>query len=332
METQTEKVLDVKNLSIGFSSFGETINIVEGISFDIKKGETLGVVGESGCGKSLTALAVMRLIKTPPGFLSGEVRLNGRSLLELSAAEMCGVRGSEVSMIFQEPMTSLNPVLTVGDQLMEVFRFHQGMNRAEAKEKAVEMLRMVNIALPEQRIYEYPHQLSGGMRQRVMIAMALSCNPGLLIADEPTTALDVTIQAQILDLMRTLGRELRTSIMLITHDLGVVSEVCSRAIILYCGRIVEEAQTVDLFANPLHPYTQGLLRSLPRRGQREKLNVIPGSVPGPKNFPEGCVFHPRCERAMERCRRERPDLIGVAPGHRVRCWLHAGDRKAGDRA
>ena len=330
-----EKVLEIKNLSVGFSSFGESVGIVDGISFDIEKGETLGVVGESGCGKSITALAVMRLIQSPPGVVTGEIKLNGRDLLTLSAGEMRKVRGNEVSMIFQEPMTSLNPVMTVGDQLMEVFRFHQGMSRAEARKKSAEMLRLVNIALPEQRLDEYPHQLSGGMRQRVMIAMALSCNPKLLIADEPTTALDVTIQAQILGLMKKLGQELGTSIMLITHDLGVVSEVCSRAVIVYCGRIVEEAGSGDLFDNPLHPYTRGLLDSLPHPGHPEKLYVIPGSVPSPKDFPKGCVFHPRCRQVMEKCRQLPPEYIEVSPGHRARCWLYAKDTvpegKAGEK-
>ena len=317
-----EKVLDVRNLSVGFSSFGESVGIVDDISFDIERGETVGVVGESGCGKSMTALAVMRLIKTPPGVITGEIGLNGRDLLKLSEPEMRAVRGNEVSMIFQEPMTSLNPVITVGNQLMEVFRFHRGMSKAAAREKSIEMLRMVNIALPEQRIDEYPHQLSGGMRQRVMIAMALSCDPKLLIADEPTTALDVTIQAQILDLMKKLGRELGTSIMLITHDLGVVSEVCSRAVIIYCGQIVEEGSSVDLFTKPLHPYTQGLLASLPKSGSTEKLYVIPGTVPSPKDFPRGCVFHPRCSHTMPKCIAERPVFQSASASHRVRCWLY----------
>jgi len=322
-----KKVLDVRNLSVGFSSFGESTGIIHGISFDIEKGETVGVVGESGCGKSMTALAIMRLIQSPPGVISGEINVNGRNLLELSEPEMRSVRGNEVSMIFQEPMTSLNPVLTIGEQLTEVFRFHRGMGRAEAREKSVEMLRMVNIALPEQRIDEYPHQLSGGMRQRVMIAMALSCNPKLLIADEPTTALDVTIQAQILDLMKKLGQDLGTSIMLITHDLGVVGEICSRAIIIYCGRIVEEIRSEDLFDHPSHPYTQGLLDSLPHAGRGGKLYVIPGTVPGPKDFPGGCVFHPRCRFTMEKCLHESPRLTEISAGHRVRCWLFGDSGK-----
>ncbi len=317
-----EKVLDVRNLSVGFSSFGESFNIVRDIGFDIRKGETVGVVGESGCGKSITALAIMRLIKCPPGVLEGEIRFDGRDLLELSEPEMRRARGNEISMIFQEPMTSLNPVMTVGEQISEVFRFHLGASRGEARAKAIEMLRMVNIALPEQRIDEYPHQLSGGMRQRVMIAMALACRPKLLIADEPTTALDVTIQAQILELMKKLGRELGTSIMLITHDLGVVGEICSRAVIVYCGRIVEELRPEHLLERPAHPYTRGLLDSLPRAGRGGKLYVIPGTVPSPKDFPKGCVFHPRCGSAMEKCARTAPAFTEVSPGHRVRCWLY----------
>ncbi|EHL64422.1 ABC transporter ATP-binding protein [Cloacibacillus evryensis] len=317
-----ENIFEIKNLNVSFSSFGETVSIVRDFSLAIGKGEIVGIVGESGCGKSMTALAVMRLIKSPPGIISGRVQLDGTNLLDLSEAEMRAVRGNKISMIFQEPMTSLNPVFTVGEQLMEVFRFHQGMNKKEAREKSIEMLRMVNIALPEQRIDEYPHQLSGGMRQRVMIAMALSCNPMLLIADEPTTALDVTIQAQILTLMKKLGREFGTSIMLITHDLGVVSEVCSRAVIVYCGQIVEEASSEELFSRPLHPYTKGLLDSLPHPGRGEKLHVIPGTVPSPKNFPQGCVFNPRCGHATQRCVECLPELAEISPGHKVKCWLY----------
>ncbi len=318
--SSSDKVLDVRNLSVKFSSFGESVEIIRDISFDIKRGETVGIVGESGCGKTMTALAIMGLIKSPPGVVSGSVRVNGRSLLELSGDEMRKLRGSEISMIFQEPMTSLNPVMTIGKQMEEVFRFHKGMARAQSREMSVRMLRLVNIALPEQRMNEYPHQLSGGMRQRVMIAMALSCSPGLLIADEPTTALDVTIQAQILDLMKKLGKDLGASIMLITHDLGVVAEICSRALILYCGQIVEEIMTKDLFS-PLHPYTRGLLDSLPGPGREGKLHVIPGAVPGARDFPGGCVFHPRCGFAMEKCFTRTPPMTDVAQGHRVRCLL-----------
>lgn len=318
-----ENVLEVRDLSVGFSSFGESVEIVKGVSFDVKRGETIGIVGESGCGKSITALSVMRLIKTPPGVITGEIRLGGRNLLKLSESEMRRVRGNDISMIFQEPMTSLNPVLTVGTQLTEVLRLHQGLRREQANEKSIAMLKSVNIAMPEQRMNEYPHQLSGGMRQRVMIAMALSCNPKLLIADEPTTALDVTIQAQILDLMARLGRDTGTSIVLITHDLGVVSEVCSRALILYCGKVVEEGTAEQLFSLPLHPYTKGLLDSLPKPGMR-RLRVIPGTVPSAWDFPSGCIFHPRCEHATERCVRTQPESREISPGHRVSCWLYEG--------
>jgi oligopeptide/dipeptide ABC transporter ATP-binding protein len=321
-------VLEVKNLSVGFSSFGESVNIVNDVSFEIAGAETIGIVGESGCGKSMTALAIMRLIKSPPGVIGGGINLLGRDLLKLGETEMRQIRGNEISMIFQEPMTSLNPVITIGKQLAEVFRFHRGMNKREARELSVEMLRKVKIASPEQRMDEYPHQLSGGMRQRVMIAMALSCNPKLLIADEPTTALDVTIQAQILDLMKELGRDLGTSIMLITHDLGVVSEICSRALIVYCGRIVEEAPSGDIFERPLHPYTKGLLASLPHRDGGKRLHVIPGSVPSPRNFPEGCPFHPRCEDAADICKTETPLYAEAYPKHRVRCWMY-GERESG---
>lgn len=250
----SKRVLDINDLNVGFSSYGETTKIVTDVSFHIDEGETVGIVGESGCGKSMTALSVMRLIKCPPGYIKGEIRLNGKNLLELSERQMCDVRGKDVSMIFQEPMTSLNPVITIGKQLMEVFRSHEKMTREEAWKKSVEALELVKIASPEQRMKEYPHQLSGGMRQRVMIAMALSCRPRLLIADEPTTALDVTIQAQILKLMRNLKETLDTSVMLITHDLGVVREVCSRAIIFYCGQVIEEGPVEELFENPCHPY------------------------------------------------------------------------------
>lgn len=320
-----DKVLDIENLHVSFKNADGQVKIINDISFYIKEGETLGVVGESGCGKSITALSVMRLLNTPPATVSGKIKFDGKNLLELSKKEMRDIRGNKISMIFQEPMTSLNPVLTVGQQLMEVFTVHQGLSKTEARKKSIEALKMVNIAMPEQRINEYPHQFSGGMRQRVMIAMALSCNPKLLIADEPTTALDVTIQAQILRLMKKLKDELGTAIMFITHDLGVVYEICSRAVILYCGQIVEEAKVSDLFKDPMHPYTQGLLRSLPVLGVREKLNVIPGSVPSANQFPEGCIFNPRCEHAMEKCRTEVPPALELPDGHKVKCWLHCKD-------
>lgn len=323
------KILDVKNLSVGFSSFGESVLIVRDVSFHINEAETVGIVGESGCGKSMTAMAIMQLIKRPPGVITGEIDLDGKNLLSLSEKEMRDVRGNEISMIFQEPMTSLNPVLTVGKQLMEVFMTHQGMDRKQAWDASVEALRLVKIAMPEERMKSYPHEMSGGMRQRVMIAMALSCRPKLLIADEPTTALDVTIQAQILKLMRELADEVKTSVMLITHDLGVVSEVCSRAVIFYCGQIVEEAKVEDLFKNPLHPYTEGLLKSLPKRGTNERLHVIPGSVPSPGHLPQGCVFNPRCPYATDKCRTEDPSYMQMGSGHCVKCWRYTGEVQHG---
>ena len=323
------KILDVKNLSVGFSSFGESVSIVRDVSFHINEAETVGIVGESGCGKSMTAMAIMQLIKRPPGVITGEIDLDGKNLLSLSEKEMRDVRGNEISMIFQEPMTSLNPVLTVGKQLMEVFMTHQGMDRKQAWDASVEALRLVKIAMPEERMKSYPHEMSGGMRQRVMIAMALSCRPKLLIADEPTTALDVTIQAQILKLMRELADEVKTSVMLITHDLGVVSEVCSRAVIFYCGQIVEEAKVEDLFKKPLHPYTEGLLKSLPKRGTNERLHVIPGSVPSPGHLPQGCVFNPRCPYATDKCRTEDPSYMQMGSGHCVKCWRYTGEVQHG---
>lgn len=318
----SKRVLEINDLNVGFSSYGETTNIVNDVSFYIEEGETVGIVGESGCGKSMTALSIMRLIKCPPGYIKGEIRLNGRSLTELSERQMCDVRGKDVSMIFQEPMTSLNPVITIGKQLMEVFRSHEKMTREEAFKRSVEALELVKIASPQQRMKEYPHQLSGGMRQRVMIAMALSCRPRLLIADEPTTALDVTIQAQILKLMRNLKETLDTSVMLITHDLGVVREVCSRAIILYCGQVIEEGTVEELFENPCHPYTQGLLKSLPVMGSRDRLYVIPGTVPSPDKLPLGCVFNPRCGHATEQCRSCGPEMKQITSSHSVKCWLY----------
>ncbi len=323
-----ERILDVKDLSVTFVSFGEETRIVRDVDFHIDKGEIVGIVGESGCGKSMTAMAIMQLINRPPGVITGEIVLDEKDLLQNTEKQMLEVRGNDISMIFQEPMTSLNPVLTVGYQMMEVFRTHQGMSKKEAWNASVEALRRVKIALPEQRMKAYPYELSGGMRQRVMIAMALSCRPKLLIADEPTTALDVTIQAQILRLMKELSNDLGSSVMLITHDLGVVSETCSRAIIFYCGQVVEEGFVQDLFREPLHPYTQGLLESLPKRGSTERLHVIPGTVPSLKELPDGCVFHPRCECAMERCRNESPSLKEIENGHCVRCWKYASDEEA----
>ena len=316
-----KRVLDINDLNVGFSSYGETTKIVTDVSFHIDEGETVGIVGESGCGKSMTALSVMRLIKCPPGYIKGEIRLNGKNLLELSERQMCDVRGKDVSMIFQEPMTSLNPVITIGKQLMEVFRSHEKMTREEAWKKSVEALELVKIASPEQRMKEYPHQLSGGMRQRVMIAMSLSCNPKILIADEPTTALDVTIQAQILKLMNELKHKYDTSIILITHNLGVVAQICDRVAVMYFGRIMETAPVKRLFEQPLHPYTKGLFLCIPKLDQDEDfLSTIPGMVPALTEKTQGCAFAPRCPRCTDRCRREEPELVEVEEGHFCRCW------------
>ena len=319
---QEDVVLQVEDLELWFDNDYDSVKILNGISFEVKKGETLGIVGESGCGKSMTSLAVMRLIQTPPGRIKGSIKLHGKDLLKLKKKEMQKTRGNKMSMVFQEPMTSLNPVYSVGEQLMECFRAHQGLNRAQAWEKAVEMLKLVRIPLPEQRMKELPYQLSGGMRQRVMIAMALACRPELLIADEPTTALDVTIQAQILDLMRQLQQEMNTAIMFITHDLGVVSEMCDRVLVLYCGEVMEQATAEELFEKPMHPYTQGLLSTLPKFGQKDKLPTIPGVVPPAGKFPSGCVFAPRCEHACAQCEAEKPELYDTGDGHCVRCFRY----------
>ncbi|HBG08545.1 MAG: ABC transporter ATP-binding protein [Limnochordia bacterium] len=315
-------LLSVRDLKTYFYTDDGVVPAVDGVSFELERGGTLGIVGESGCGKSVTSLTVMGLVPQPPGKIEGGViEFDGRDLLKLSEAEMRHIRGNEISMIFQEPMTSLNPVFTVGDQISEAIILHQGASKAEARKKAIEMLRLVGIPSPEQRIDDYPHQMSGGMRQRVMIAMALSCNPKLLIADEPTTALDVTIQAQILDLMRELRRELGTAIMMITHDLGVIAELVEKVVVMYTGRIVEAADTYSIFKNPKHPYTIGLLASIPRLdSDGSRLKAIPGTVPTPGNFPTGCGFHPRCAFATELCARKQPPSFNVGDDHYVACW------------
>lgn len=313
--------LQVRDLRVQIETDTATLDILHGISFDIYKGETLGIVGESGCGKSMTALSIMRLTQKNVK-VSGDITLDGESLLEMPMKDFRKIRGNRMSMIFQEPMTSLNPVFTVGHQLMEVFRLHQGMDKRKAREQSIEALRMVNVPMPEKRVDCYPYQLSGGLRQRVMIAMALACRPELLIADEPTTALDVTIQAQVLDLMCKLRDELGTAIAFITHDLGVVSELCARTIVLYCGEIMEQGNTRDLLTEPLHPYTEGLKASLPERGSQGRLHVIPGSVPSALDFPRGCVFAPRCPYATERCTAEKPDLYDLGGGRNVRCFRY----------
>ena len=317
-------LLEIDNLQTHFRTPDGINRAVDGVSFHVEAGETLAVVGESGCGKSVTAMSILRLIPEPPGKLAGAIRFNGKNLLDLSEAEMRDIRGNEISMIFQEPMTSLNPVLTVGRQIGETLRLHQGMSAQQAEDRAVEMLKLVGIPEPERRVKEYPHQLSGGMRQRVMIAIALACNPKLLIADEPTTALDVTIQAQILDLMRDLKHRVGAAIVLITHDLGVVAEVAERVVVMYAGRKVEEAKVGPLFRNPRHPYTQGLLGSVPKLGSsldgtETRLQEIPGLVPSLKQKLQGCVFASRCAYATDLCRSVAPGLEEKAPGHIVAC-------------
>ena len=315
-------LLSVRNLKTHFYTEDGVVPAVDGISFDLERGGTLGIVGESGCGKSVTSLSIMGLIPSPPGkIVDGEIIFEGRDLTKLSEAEMRKIRGNDISMIFQEPMTSLNPVFTIGNQIMEAIMLHQKLDKAAARKKAIEMLSLVGIPSPEKRIDEYPHQLSGGMRQRVMIAMALSCNPPVLIADEPTTALDVTIQAQILDLMRDLQKELGTAIIMITHDLGVIAELVDRVAVMYTGVIVESGDVETIFANPQHPYTQGLLASIPRLDMDvDRLQAIPGSVPTPGNFPKGCGFHPRCPFAKDICVAKRPPAFAVGDGHHAACW------------
>ena len=315
-------LLDVRNLKVHFYTDEGTVPAVDGVSFQVNAGETLGIVGESGCGKSQTSLAIMGLIPMPPGkVVGGEIFFKDNDLLKKSEKEMRQIRGNEVSMIFQEPMTSLNPVFTIGDQIMEAIILHQKVSEKEARTKAAEMLRLVGISSPEKRLDEYPHQLSGGMRQRVMIAMALSCNPSLLIADEPTTALDVTIQAQILDLMRSLQQEIGMGIMLITHDMGVIAEMAENVVVMYAGKVVEQAAVKEIFANPLHPYTNGLLGSIPKLHQEtERLEAISGVVPNPYQMPTGCRFNPRCQYAQEICRQQEPHLVEYADNHFAACW------------
>src|SRR5574337_315215 len=319
-------LLKIEGLQTHFFTEAGTVRAVDGVSLTVRKGETLGIVGESGCGKSVTALSVLRLIPNPPGkIVGGNIYLEGRDLLTLPEDEMRKGRGGSISMIFQEPMTSLNPVFTVGDQIAEGIRLHQGLSKRESWNKAIEMLRLVRIPDPERRVREYPHQMSGGMRQRVMIAMALSCNPQLLIADEPPTALDVTIQAQILELLNQLKAELGMAVMLITHDLGVVADTAARVMVMYAGRVVEEAPVKELFTNPKHPYTQGLLNSIPRiekSERRPRLQAIPGMVPDMLELPKGCKFQARCSRVFEPCYGEEPQLKEVTPNHRVRCYLY----------
>ena len=318
-----EELLNIKDLKTYFFTYQGVVRAVDGVSFKINRGETFGLVGESGCGKSVTALSIMRLVPSPPGkIVGGEIRLDGENLLKLNEKQMRKIRGKKISMIFQEPMTSLDPVFTIGHEIMESIQLHQGLRKEEAREKAIETLRVVGIPDPERRVDEYPHELSGGMRQRAMIAIALSCNPTLLIADEPTTALDVTIQAQILRLIDELKEKFGASVMLITHDLGVIAEMCDNVAVMYAGHIMEYTDVDTLFSNPLHPYTKGLNKSIPRLDvETERLDVIRGLVPNLLDVPSGCPFHPRCDFCSERCIKEIPKLIEVEDHHLVRCHL-----------
>jgi len=323
-------LLSIKNLKTHFYSAGKTVRALDGVSFDIEEGGAFGLVGETGCGKSVTALSILRLIPSPPGkIVGGEIHFKGRNLLNLSEDEIRSIRGKEISMIFQEPMTCLNPVFRIGDQMAEVVMLHQGLQWARAIENAVRMLERVHIPDAPHVARQFPHQLSGGMRQRVMIAMELSCHPSLLIADEPTTALDVTIQAQILQLIREMKKEFHTSILLITHDLGVVAELCDRVAVMYAGSIVEEARVEEIFADAKHPYTRGLWEAIPLVDQeKETLAVIPGTVPDLSHLPKGCKFHPRCTFRFAPCDQTPPPLFQLSPGHLVSCFLYS---KEGNR-
>lgn len=319
-----EPLLSVRDLKTYFYTEEGVMPSVDGVSFDLAPGETLAIVGESGCGKSVTSLSIMGLVQTPPGkIVNGEILYQGQDLLKKSKKEMRAIRGNEISMIFQEPMTSLNPVFTVGQQIMESFRIHQDLNKKQAREKTIEMIRLVGIPAPEKVVDEYPHELSGGMRQRIMIAMALACNPKVLIADEPTTALDVTIQAQIIRLMCRLKEETGTAIILITHDLGVVAQIAQNAMVMYAGQAVEYAPVRSIYKDPLHPYTQGLLKSIPKLNESsDTLYNIKGTVPSPKDYPKGCRFCPRCDCAKAVCAEKHPPLMDLPDGRKVRCWKY----------
>ena len=325
MMAQNNPLLEISNLHIRFHTLDGVVQAVDGIDFEVYPGETLGLVGESGCGKSVTALSILQLLRCPPAEINGKIFFEGQDLLELDREGIRKIRGNDISMIFQEPMTSLNPVLKIGEQIAEAGRLHKDMNRQEAWRWAVEMLRMVQIPGPGSRSRQYPHKFSGGMRQRAMIAMALSCNPRLILADEPTTALDVTIQAQIMTLMQRLKEEFKTAIVLITHDLGVIAEMASRVVVMYAGKVVEESPIKPLFKDPRHPYTRGLLGSIPVIGRKEKtgrqLQEISGMVPSPANMPLGCRFHPRCSQVMDKCYQEEPPMISLSEHRRVSCWL-----------
>ncbi|MDD6441815.1 MAG: ABC transporter ATP-binding protein [bacterium] len=319
---ENNNILEIKNMHTYFFTDNGTVKSVDGVDIELKKGATLGIVGESGSGKSVTALSLMGLLMGTTGkVVEGEIFLEGRDILKCSDEERREMRGRDISMIFQEPMTSLNPVMKIGDQIMENILLHQKVSKEEAKQMTIGILKKTGLPRVEKMINEYPFQLSGGQRQRVMIAMALVCNPKILIADEPTTALDVTIQAQILDLMNRLKKDIGTSILFITHDLGVVAEVCDDVVVMYCGRVVEKANVYDLFKNPSHPYTEGLLASIPKMGEEvEELDSIPGNVPNPKYMPKGCKFAPRCKYATERCHEEEPGFFDLGNGHQSKCW------------
>ncbi len=320
------QILEVKGLKTHFETRNGTVRAVDGVDISINSGDTLGIVGESGCGKTVLALSIMRLIPDPPGrIVSGQINFKGIDLLNLDENEMRRLRGNDISMIFQEPMNSLNPVLKVGDQISEVIRLHEGLSKKDALDRSRDMLRLVGIPSARNRLNDYPHQMSGGMRQRVMIAMALACNPGLMLADEPTTALDVTIQAQIIDLINKLKDEVGASVMLITHDLGIVAEMARHVAVMYTGRVVEYCGVLELFSTPLHPYTRGLMESTPKQTSEKNgyLSTIPGTVPNLYELPAGCSFRNRCPDVMNICTQKEPHLMEKSPGHYVRCWKYA---------
>ena len=332
MNRQDKSLLSVRDLQTRFHTLDGIVNAVDGIDFDVYPGETLGLVGESGCGKSVTAFSILQLLRCPPAEIQGTVLFEGKNLLDLDKEAIREIRGSGISMIFQEPMTSLNPVLRIGEQIAEAIRTHKKIGRLESWRLAVEMLKTVQISSPGERSRQYPHKYSGGMRQRAMIAMALSCSPKLILADEPTTALDVTIQAQIMNLMQGLKKETNTAIVLITHDLGVIAEMASRVLVMYAGKIVEEAPIKKLFKDPRHPYTRGLLNSIPVIGRKaetgRRLQEIPGMVPNPLNMPQGCRFYPRCDKALDVCSSKEPPMQWLGENRRVSCWLETeGEQK-----
>ena len=324
-----EQLLKVRNLKTYFYTEEGVVPAVDGLDFDLYPNETLAIVGESGCGKSVTSLSILQIVATPPGkIIDGSIEFEGEDLLKKSEKEMRKIRGNRISMIFQEPLTSLNPVFTISQQICDILHLHQGLGKKEARAKALEMLKKVKIPSAEAVLDEYPHQLSGGMRQRVMIAMALACNPSILIADEPTTALDVTIQAQIMHLLSDLQKDNKTSIILITHDLGVVAQIAQRVMVMYAGKAVEYASVEDIFRNPLHPYTEGLLKSIPMpTDKKDTLFSIKGNIPSPKDYPAGCRFSSRCDKCMKKCPTQEPPLVEMPDGRKVRCWLYAQEAK-----